>query len=257
MAEDAGVAQGPVEEPPVTGLADIELETAEVIPEPEAEELPPLPEVEIGADPVQTPVNVVPDADIVIATADLGDGVVSDTDAPGEEFVRLSREDTRALARPTRPELLEALAVAVLNPPSAMELAGGDIGPDDLVRVAQPGEAEELREHDLAAFLRRTGAVWPDLFATLQEETTALERSLTMANAHLSAAGRAQIPTSDEEEPLARYNAIQRALDDAIQAFAPVAEDQWAEQALRELRNGLAEAAVIQGRLVDRMLEIR
>ena len=158
VAEAAGAAQGPVEAPAASGLADMMLDTSEVVPEPAAEAPEPRPEVEIGADPVQAPVDVVPDADVEVAAAELGDGSASDEDAPGEEFVRLTREDTIALPRPTRPELLEALAAAVLTPPSATEFVGGDIGPDVLVTVALPGEAEEPREADLAAFMRSSGA---------------------------------------------------------------------------------------------------
>jgi len=195
VAEAAGAAQGPVEAPPVSGLADVVLETSEVVPEPAAEAPAPRPEVEIGADPVQVPVDAIPDPDVAVATADLGDGSASDEDAPGEEFVRLTREDTSALPRPTRPELLEALAAAVLTPPSTTELVGGDIGPDDLVTVALPGEAEEPRETDLAAFVRRTGAanavleaaaagefVAPDLeFADVTEEVVTGEEAAVLA----------------------------------------------------------------------------
>ncbi len=158
MAEATAAAQGAASGASAASAAtDSAFETAGLTPEPEEEEPAPLPEVEIGADPVQAPEAVVADADIVLASADLGAGVSPDMDAPGEEFVRLTKEDTRELLRPVSPERLESLAAAVLTAPAGSETAGGDFGADDLVVAALPGEAEEPREIDFDAFARMSG----------------------------------------------------------------------------------------------------
>lgn len=193
VAEAADTVQ-PGPSPAATGEADTVLETADRASEPADEAPVPLPEIEIGADPVQAPVAIAADADAVIASADLGDGAASDENAPGEEFVRLTREDTAVLPRPARPELLEALAASVLTPPSRMELAGDELGPDDLVTGARPGEREEPRETDLAAFIRKSGSanavleavasdlVAPDLeFADVTEEVVSGEEAAVLA----------------------------------------------------------------------------
>ena len=195
VAEAALGEAAPPAATPASGTQDDAVETAVLAPDPEEEAPPPLPEVEVGADPVQIPVDGASDADAVIASAELGAGVSSDKDAPGEEFVLLSREDTAALARPTRPELLEALASAVLTAPAATELAGGDVTAFELVVRALPGEAEEAREIDLAAFARMAGVadaileaatgVWrtaPDLaFADVTEEVMSREETAVLA----------------------------------------------------------------------------
>ncbi|MCB1331795.1 MAG: hypothetical protein KDK28_21030, partial [Maritimibacter sp.] len=68
-----------------------------VAPEPAGPPPAPLPQTEVGADIVQVPAEPAPATDAVIATGDLGEGAASDEDAPGEEFVRLTREDADAL----------------------------------------------------------------------------------------------------------------------------------------------------------------
>ena len=194
MAEAAAGAQGvAVGAAPESG-ADTALETAAIVPEPEAEEPAPLPEVEIGADPIQAPEDVAAAADIVIASAELGAGLSPDKDAPGEEFVRLTKEDTRALPRPVSPELLETLAAA-LTAPSTAETVGADFGVEDLVVAPLPGEREEPREVDFAAFARMMGAadaileattpgalVSPDVaFADVTEEVMTGEETAVLA----------------------------------------------------------------------------
>ena len=169
----AGAQPAPLGPPAPSGLADMVRETADAAPDPAGPPPVPLVEIEVGADPAQVAVDLPPDTDMVIATADLGAGAASDEDAPGEEFVRLTREETSALPRPTRPELLEALASATLTPPSTLELAGGELGPDALVRAALPGEREEPRESDLAALIRMTGGGNAVLEAAAQREFVA------------------------------------------------------------------------------------
>ena len=247
MAEATEGAQGPAAPTgPVTGLADMALETAEVEPEPAEETPPPLPEIEIGAEPVQVPVPGAPDQDVVVAAGDLDDGAASDEDAPGEEFVRLTREDTSALPQPTRPEVLEALAAAVLTLPSAPKSTGNDIGPDALVSAVLPGEHEEARETDLTAFARLTGAtamleavaasefIAPDMaFADVTEEV------VTGAEAAVLAALAADPQAEFEEKSMTDPNQI-ACLEIMGAPFAGVPANEAAKAASRAR---LAEAA--------------
>ncbi len=192
---------------PIAGASDTTVETTALAPDPEAKSLPPLPEAEIGADPVQPPVAAGVDADLVVASAELGGGVASDKDAPGEEFVRLSREDTAELPRPASPELLEALAATVLTLPAGIERVDGGFGADPLAVAPLPGEFEEPREIDLAAFARMSGAstaileaasttrlTQPNLaFADTTEEVMSGEETAVLA-------ALADDPTADFEE---------------------------------------------------------
>jgi hypothetical protein len=148
--------------------------------------------------------------------------------------------------------------------------------------IAQAGDALETRDaqhsddprfrregRQIATFLRRTGAVWSDLFTALQAETRVLEEGHQAVNVKLRAAGCEAVPlrpraaglgplaSSSETEPLERYRAINRALDEVVERLTPRAREPWAKEALGELRASLARAAAIQGQLVDRMLEIR
>jgi len=136
--------------------------------------------------------------------------------------------------------------------------------------IAQAGDALEARDAEpsddprflregrqIATFLRRTGAVWSDLFSALQQETQVLEEGHEGVSARLRAAGLESLPTRSETEPLERYRAVNRALDELVEQLTPHAREPWAQEALGELRASLAQAAAIQGQLVDRMLEIR
>jgi hypothetical protein len=128
-----------------------------------------------------------------------------------------------------------------------------------LQRQASPSyDPRSQREgRQIATFLRRTSAVWSDLFTTLGAETEALERGLEAANHQLGAQDLALIPAASSNEPLERYRSVNRALDLVIECLTPLSREPWAKDALLEIRASLAEASEIQGRLVDRMLEIR
>jgi len=159
--------------------------------------------------------------------------------------------------------------------------------------IGQSGDAMQARQESpsddprfqregrqIATFLRRSGAIWDDLFRTLVAETEALERGLDSANEALFAHGfpRTSIPVSGSGpiDPLERYRAVNRALDSIIERLTPLSSEAgpeatpntgapanspgnaraWASETLRNLRSSLAHAAEIQGRLVDRMLQI-
>jgi len=129
----------------------------------------------------------------------------------------------------------------------------------DAVQTRQESGLDDARSQrdirQLALLLRRTRAIWPDLFSTLAAETEALERGLELANERLGAQDLERIVLPRETDPLARYRHVNRALEEAIVRLGTCAET--ANAALREIRAHLAEAAEIQGRLIDHMLSIR
>jgi hypothetical protein len=58
-------------------------------------------------------------------------------------------------------------------------------------------------------------------------------------------------------DPLARYRGLLWALDELVILLHEHGQTPWAQEALRALRRGLADAAEVQGRLVDDMLAAR
>ncbi|PIE07204.1 MAG: hypothetical protein CSA74_08740 [Rhodobacterales bacterium] len=159
VAEDAtGAASAPG-----AGLArdtaDGAVETPAIAPEPEAEAPEPVPAVEVaGADPAQVPLQAVPDPDAVVASAELGGRVLPDADGPGEEFVRISREDTgRGLASPSHAELGEAMTRAALSLAPVLESVAGDVAAFELVVPLAPGLHEEPREAEIRTVARIVG----------------------------------------------------------------------------------------------------
>ncbi len=123
---------------------------------------------------------------------------------------------------------------------------------------ALPADDRTQREsRQIALLLRRTRAIWPRLFASLALETEILRRGLEEANAVLTARGLAACSAEADDDPLLAYRRIGRALDSVVERLADQADQAWAAHALVALRRRLAEAAEVQGRLVDRMLSTR
>jgi hypothetical protein len=124
----------------------------------------------------------------------------------------------------------------------------------------QPLDARAQQERrQTIKLLRRIGAIWPALFRALDEESAILEATLRNA----SEAVRAQkLTTGDESpsagssDPLARYRMLLCEIDELVILLHRHSQEPWAETALRSLRRGLADAADVQGRLVDDMLAI-
>ena len=126
-------------------------------------------------------------------------------------------------------------------------------GADD----ASGDEREARRRRQITTLVRRLGAVWPDLFAALAEETAILETTLAGA---LQAARANELPVPPSaggaapSDPLERYRAVMRELDELLIGFHAREEETWAGEAVRRVRRGLADAAEVQGRIVDAML---
>lgn len=121
-----------------------------------------------------------------------------------------------------------------------------------------PMDARDQRaRRQVTTFVRRAALIWPKLFQSLAEETAILETSLRRAIEDARAHGldpadeRAERASTD---PLTRYRELLCVLDEWVIRLHAHSSETWAEEALRSLRRGLADAAEVQGRLVDEML---
>ena len=142
------------------------------------------------------------------------------------------------------------------------ELIGTLLGQAAVSLASDPpdrlGDERVQRERrQITALLRRIGAIWPDLFRALEEECSILEKTLRDI---AEAARRSGLAASESAalgagaEPLARYRALHCELDEWVIRLHERDQEPWAVEALRVLRRGLADAAEVQGRLVDGML---
>ncbi len=128
---------------------------------------------------------------------------------------------------------------------------------DDPRRAVDERGQRERRQ--IIKMLRRIGVIWPKLFRALDEESAILEAALRSA----AEAVRAQrLAPADERasaeaaDPLVRYRRLLWELDELVILLHEQGEEPWAQDALRSLRRGLADAAEVQGRLVDDMLAV-
>ena len=118
-------------------------------------------------------------------------------------------------------------------------------------------ERGQRERRQITVLLRRIGVIWPKLFQALEEESAILESTLRStaetARAHQLAA--ADGPTSAGiADPLVRYRQLLFDLDQLVILLHEHGQEPWVQDALRSLRRGLADAAEVQGRLVDDML---
>lgn len=127
---------------------------------------------------------------------------------------------------------------------TATILAAGDAAADEKARRAQRG---------LTTLLRRVGAAWPGIFNALAEETAVFEATLERARAAAARQGLEVPAEAAVSDPVAYYGALQRELQAYIVGFHAAGTDA-ATEALRDIRRGMAEAAEIQGVIVEHML---
>jgi len=125
----------------------------------------------------------------------------------------------------------------------------------------RPGELDDERwqreRRRITALLRRMGAIWPQLFRALREESSILEETLRRAIEVGRARGLREADSSalpESEDPLAHYRALHCSLDEWVVVLREHDQEAWAQDALVALRAGLGDAAEVQGRLVDEML---
>ena len=124
-----------------------------------------------------------------------------------------------------------------------------------LAEERQGGDAKDQRaQRGITTLLRRLGAVWPGVFDALREETRVLEATLDAARKVVVEHGLTLSPEPAVPDPVGHYGALQRELDGLVERLHAQEGAAWAEAALRDVRRGLAEAAEVQGRLVDAML---
>jgi hypothetical protein len=137
------------------------------------------------------------------------------------------------------------------------------VGQASKALVATAGEAEDPRRareiRQVATLLRRTGAIWPALFSTLDRECRLLEAAWSEARAALEANG-APLPEArdldavEEADRLAYARALEQVLDDVVGTLAE-RDEPWARGAALALRKRLAEVELLRGELVEAMLE--
>ena len=133
----------------------------------------------------------------------------------------------------------------------------------------QPIDERGQRERrQTIKLLRRIGAIWPQLFQALDEESAILEATLRSAteaarandlalqnNRHEDKHEDQETDTSaSNADPLTRYRGLLLELDGLVIRLHERGHEPWAQDALRSLRRGLSDAAQVQGRLVDEML---
>ena len=133
---------------------------------------------------------------------------------------------------------------------------------DDPSRALDERGQRERRQ--ITTLLRRVGVIWPKLFRALDEESEILEATRRAAaeavRAHrpipdLPGEAAAEEPASAGiADPLQRYRRLQCELDELVILLHEHGREPWAQDAIGRLRRGLADAAEVQGRLVDEML---
>ena len=116
-------------------------------------------------------------------------------------------------------------------------------------------DQREFRQ--ITLLLARVGAMWPHLFTSLGAELDVLDRTLADALAAVPDLPRpiAARPTPSDD-PLQRYRQVLADLDAVVAALHEQPAEPGVEAARRRLRHGLAEAAELQGRLVDLALAV-
>lgn len=118
------------------------------------------------------------------------------------------------------------------------------------------GREQDVRDQrefrQITTLLKRVALMWPHLFASLDEEIEVLTRTLDEAvSAAPDLAARLSSAAERAHDPLLRYRQVLADLDAIVIALHDRPDDPVAVGALRRTRKGLAEAAEIQGRLID------
>lgn len=124
------------------------------------------------------------------------------------------------------------------------------------VAMASAGDPRRERElRQIATLLRRTAAIWPRLFETLECECGLLEAAWSEVCTAFEANGVARpasVDPASKTDRLAHHSALEKALDDAVRVLGET-EAPWAHAAARGLRSRLAEVEAVRGELVDAM----
>jgi len=142
-------------------------------------------------------------------------------------------------------------SIGVLLGRSAEALAAAD--PD------RPQDHRDRRQdRQITTLLRRISVIWPELFRTLDEETSILEATLRDATrvvqAHRLTHTDASMSEPPNADPLMRYRQVLCDLDELVILLHGHVGEAWARDALSGLRRGLGDAVEAQSRLVEKML---
>jgi hypothetical protein len=106
--------------------------------------------------------------------------------------------------------------------------------------------------------LARLGAMWPDLFVTLDRENDVLTRARDEVASRLSALGDAGALESDDPvDPIERYRHVLRQLNDALPRLHAQRHTDDGAAALATLRQALHSAGEIEARMVDKAWAVR
>lgn len=145
--------------------------------------------------------------------------------------------------------IYEAIGPLMRHAGEALTTRHGERSPKD-VRTDR-----EFRQ--IATLLSRIGDIWPYLFDALDRENRTFAATLDAVRAEC-AANSVQLPepTVASLDPLVRYRENLADLDATVLALQQHVGRPWADAAVRRLRAGLAEAADIQGELIDRALTV-
>jgi hypothetical protein len=145
--------------------------------------------------------------------------------------------------------IYEAIGPLVRHAGEALTSRHSGAGPKD-VRTDR-----EFRQ--IATLLSRIGSIWPHLFDALDRENRVFVATLEEVRAACAAHGvELPPPAVTSLDPLIRYREALAELDVAVQALQGHRGAPWADAAVRRLRAGLAEAAEIQGELIDQALSV-
>ena len=121
-----------------------------------------------------------------------------------------------------------------------------------------PKDVRADREfRQIALLMSRIGTIWPQLFDALDRENRVFMATLEDVRAQCAAHGvRLPPPAVTSLDPLIRYREALAELDEVVLALQGHWGKPWADAAARRLRAGLAEAADIQGELIDQALSV-
>lgn len=145
--------------------------------------------------------------------------------------------------------IYEAIGPLMRHAGEALTTRHGGSGPRD-VRTDR-----EFRQ--IATLMSRIGSIWPHLFDSLDRENRVFAATLDDVRARCGA-NRVDLPPPavGSPDPLVRYREALADLDVVLVALQDHLGEPWADAAVRRLRAGLAEAADIQGELIDQALAV-